>query len=182
MNIPQAKTPYLRAVEQELLDLSWRRRRRYLAEVTEILKEAPSNGDPAIFAREFRDGLGLQRDTEFRPERSLLRIWPDPLTWILVGLTGVAVVLALFLAAEMIDRVGELGWSGALDRGKDAVLPIPRFTGSKVLGLITLAVGWAGAQLIAGTILARRPGIRRWVTLAGGLVVGLAVLVLGVIG
>lgn len=176
---------YVRAVDDHLLAVPWRRRAEIRQDLRQHLEEAGFDG--GVEPREYADEL-LEAEHPTVPVRfgGFASAWPTPREWVESGLRGVAGYMTLVVAWSLLVNLGaylgngmtsSLGLGGTVSRSFAQVLPVPAAFGSERLGLLVVVVAWLAGQLGTGLILERRPQARRllrWLAVASA--VWLAVL------
>jgi hypothetical protein len=165
---------YLREVDDLLLGLSWRRRRRVIADLRRRIRTNDRGRGPLestadsfvseVLGTESRSRLPLR----FRPLVSW--VWPSPREWIAAGLRGVAMVIGVIFAYGVIQNLAErLMWTGTSYADVWAAVRDPlndrsvRTILSPHEGLLalTLVCGWFVGQILNGSRLARDARARR---------------------
>jgi hypothetical protein len=164
---------YLREVDDLLLPLSWRRRRRVIADLESRLRT--SSGDSglmessatsyaaAVLSHESRQRVPLP----LRPLASCL--WPSPREWVAAGVRGTALVITVIFAFGVLgDLAHQLMWGDAALPQILAALRCPVASGAPRSlvaphGLlpVVLLLGWLGGQFLNGGRLARDARARR---------------------
>lgn len=175
---------WVRAIEGELLDVPWRRREQLVAGAEQHLAEVDPESlpdDPSVYAIELRAALGIPSREPTRIDRSFFEIWPTPVSWILSGLAGVALLIGALVCFHTVERVwlDSVGFRVALGEQIAIRLPVPRVTGSRYVGAGLLVVGWLLGQAIVALFLRYRPQRRMQSSIAAAAVlIGLSTVAL----
>src|SRR5680860_739610 len=175
---------WVRAIEGELLDVPWRRRRQLVADAAQHLTEIDPGSlpdDPSVYAIELRDALGIPSREPTRIDRSFLAIWPTPLSWILAGLLGVALLIGALVYFHTVERVWlhDVAFRAALKEQIAIDLPVPRVTGSRYVGAGLFVMGWLFGQAIVALFLRYWPQRRLQISIAAATVlIGISIAAL----
>ena len=187
---PEDIQNYVTAVDNFLLDVPWRRRREFIADLTEHLRENPEQitiEQPQDYAAELRAASGAVPGGLLAGFRSTS--WPTPLQWWESVLRGAAMILLVLLGYEILDYlsyfvVGDPSsqgpWPGAMDLALQSLYPVPAFRGSTGNGLLIYApLAVLVGQLTTAAVLRRAPQRRPTLRILSYVSLGIVLVLLG---
>lgn len=164
---------YLREVDDLLLPLSWRRRRRVIADLESRLR-ASSVGKGPMESCATNYAEAVLRDESCRrvplPLRPLAScLWPSPREWVAAGIRGTALVMGvIFTFGVLRDLAHQLMWGDAALPQLLGALRCPVASGSlhtlvdpRGPLLVVVVLGWMTGQFLNGGRLARDARARR---------------------
>jgi hypothetical protein len=164
---------YLREVDDLLLSLSWRRRRRVIADLETRLRA--SSGDAGLMescansyaAAVLRDEAGRRVPPPLRPLASWF--WPSPREWVAAGIRGIALVTGVIFAFGILRNLAhQLMWGDAAlpnvlaaFRYPVASSPLRALVDPRGPLVLVAILGWMTGQFLNGGRLARDARARR---------------------